>query len=362
MSAERADASQRGGSLLDLLRKRGLEAAILFDLKNIRYLLGFTGSDGVAVIGLDEPCLLVDGRYTAQAKVESPRAVVYEYTDKIEGISKLLAGRGLRKVGFEAGAVSHDFFLKLRKKNGGLCFSALSPQQTGNLRAVKENDEINRIKTAIAIAEEAFVGVIAAMKPGVSERDIAIELDYRMRKGGAEGPSFNTITASGPNSSLPHSRPGERRLERNDVVVIDWGAVFDGYHSDETCTLVLGRGSDDFKKAYDLIKEAHDRAIESLRPGVPFAEVDRRAREWIERGGRGPLFSHGTGHGIGLDIHESPRLAASSVGILQEGMVVTVEPGIYLPGKWGIRIEDTVLVTGNGPQVLTKIDKGWAIN
>jgi Xaa-Pro aminopeptidase/Xaa-Pro dipeptidase len=174
---------------------------------------------------------------------------------------------------------------------------------------------------------------------------------------GADAPAFDTIIASGPNSALPHARPGNRKLRTGDFVVIDYGAVWHGYHSDETCTFAVGRAGRRHEKIYGVVKEAHDRALVAVRPGVSCREVDRAARAVIEKAGYGPRFSHGTGHGVGLDVHEAPRLSALSDTVLEQGMVITIEPGIYLPGFGGVRIEDTVLVEKGGARVLTEFSK-----
>lgn len=357
MSSSLDPCTNRLERVIALLAKTDAEGVLFFDLKNIRYLVGFTGSDGALLITPSGAQLLVDGRYATQAKNEAPAARVAQYQDKTEGIAALLAEGGYRRVAFEAAALSHDLFLKLQERNGTVAFKALRLEDLAGLRAVKDLTEIGRIKEAAALAARAFQATLAIIKPGLRERDVALELDYRMRIHGAEEPAFQTIAASGPNSAMPHARPGERVIEQDDVLIIDWGAVYNGYRSDETCTLVVGKAPADFTCAYNLVREAHDRAIASIRPGVSTAEVDRQAREWIVQGGMGDLFSHGTGHGVGLDIHESPRLAANTDGILQAGMVVTVEPGVYLPGRWGIRIEDLVLVTEDGCDILSGVDK-----
>ncbi len=178
-----------------------------------------------------------------------------------------------------------------------------------------------------------------------------------MRSMGAEAPSFDTIIASGPNSALPHARPGSRKIRPGDFVVVDYGAVWRGYHSDETCTFAVGGAGRRHKKIYAVVKEAHDRALEAVRPGVACRDVDAAARGVIEKAGYGPLFSHGTGHGVGLDVHEAPRLSTLSEAVLEKGMVITIEPGIYLPGFGGVRIEDTVLVEKGGARVLTEFSK-----
>ena len=199
------------------------------------------------------------------------------------------------------------------------------------------------------------------IKPGLREADVALELEYRMRQNGAAGAAFPTIVAAGMNSALPHATPGARILSAGDALVIDYGAVIEGYHSDETCTFVLAQASARFQEVYEIVKTAHDRALEAVKAGVSCAEIDSVARACIESAGLGRFFSHGTGHGVGLDVHESPRIAPSVQTILATGMVVTIEPGVYLPGQWGIRIEDTVLVRERDCEVLSKIPKNLTI-
>jgi Xaa-Pro aminopeptidase/Xaa-Pro dipeptidase len=199
------------------------------------------------------------------------------------------------------------------------------------------------------------------IRPGVREEEIALELEYRMRRGGAEQVSFETIVAAGPDAALPHATPGRREIADGDFVMIDYGAVCDGYHSDETCTYVVGHASDRQREVYRLVLEAHDRAIRAVRAGVSCGEIDRIARACLTEAGMAGYFSHGTGHGVGLDVHEAPRLASGREEILQAGMVVTVEPGVYIPGVWGIRIEDTVLVKQEGYEILTRTSKELAV-
>ena len=199
------------------------------------------------------------------------------------------------------------------------------------------------------------------IRPGVREREIAIELEYRMQRNGAEQVSFETIVAAGANTALPHATPGDRRIADGDCVMIDYGAVWGGYHSDETCTWFVGRADARQREVYGLVREAHDRAIGAIRAGVACGEIDRIARSCLAEAGLDGHFSHGTGHGVGLDVHEAPRLAAGRQEILRAGMVVTVEPGVYLPGVWGIRIEDTVLVTEEGCEILTPTSKELTI-
>lgn len=357
MSYRSVPCASRMDRVITLSSQMDVEGILFLDLKNIRYLVGFAGSDGALLVTPAGAHLLVDGRYVTQAKTEVSAARVLQYQDKTEGITALLAEGGYGRIAFESAALSHDLYLKLQERNSTVDFKALRFEDLAGLRAVKDMTEICRIREAAALATRAFQDTLAIIIPGLTERDIALELDYQMQRNGAEEPAFNTIAASGPNSAMPHARPGGRVIEKDDVLIIDWGAVYEGYRSDETCTLVVGNASEDFTRAYHLVREAHDRAIASIRAGVSTAEVDRQAREWIEQGGMGDLFSHGTGHGVGLDIHESPRLAANTNGILEAGMVVTVEPGVYLPGCWGVRIEDLVVVTADGCEFLSGIKK-----
>jgi len=229
------------------------------------------------------------------------------------------------------------------------------------LRLVKDSAELVAISRAVDVSHRALNDVRTFIRAGVTEREVAVELEYGMRRLGAEGIAFPTIVSSGPRTALPHAQPGLRKFRKGDTVIIDYGAVVDGYRSDETCTFIIGdvRGKSD--RLYEIVKEAHDRAIEAIRPGVTGRQVDRAAREVIEAHGFGDHFSHGTGHGVGLDVHENPRLSPTSDTVLEKGMVVTVEPGIYLPGRLGIRIEDMVVVEEGGCRVLTKTPKDMTI-
>ncbi len=342
---------------LALVSSLDVAGILFFDLKNIRYLVGFTGSEGALLVTSAGAELFVDGRYQTQAEGQVSGARVVLCRDKVEGINNLLAAGNCPRVAFEAGALSHDLYLKIREGNEAVDFLALRSTDLAGLRAIKDDSEIGRIRTAAALATRAFQATLPLIRPGVKEREIALELDFQMRKNGAEDVAFQTIVASGANSAMPHARPTDRVIEKGDALVIDWGAVYEGYRSDETCTLMVGRAAADFVDAYRLVKEAHDLALSAIRAGVSTAEVDRCARERIEKGGMGDLFSHGTGHGVGLDVHENPRLAANTTGILEAGMVVTVEPGVYLPGRFGIRIEDLVLVRDGDCSVISGVDK-----
>jgi Xaa-Pro aminopeptidase len=354
--AEATAYRRRFDRLLERLPRLGVDAILFFEMTNIRYLTGFTGSDGVFILRPDKGVLLVDGRYITQAGEESPQCEVVQYRDKIGGIVSALGEREAKRTGFEAAAVSVELHEKLRGKLAPGKLIPLTEALTG-LRSVKDDQEVSLLRKAVDIATEALLQVIAGVGPGVEERMIALEMDYRMGALGSEATSFPTIVASGMNAALPHARPGFRKLEDGDAVVMDFGAVHAGYRSDETCTFVLGGADKKFREVYAIVKDAHDRAIEAVRAGVPCREIDRIARQVIDKKGYGLHFSHGTGHGVGLDVHEAPRLAAVSDQVLEAGMVVTIEPGIYLPGHWGVRIEDMVLVKEDGCEILTKMSK-----
>jgi len=337
-----------------------IEALLLFDLLNIRYLTGFTGSDGALLVLTDKTFLLVDGRYTTQARQEAKVAEVVEYREKMEGIAETVLSLGIKKLGFEAEALSVADYEKLKERLPSVYLRTLA-EELRKLRSVKDNEEIEFLRQAATFASKEFYKLLPFIKPGLRERDIALELEYRLRLSGAEGISFPTIVASGENSSLPHAKPGDRILREGDVVVIDFGISYAGYHSDETCTLFLAEADARKSLVYGIVKEAHDRAISAVCAGVACSEIDRLARDYIRKKGWAAYFPHGTGHGIGLDVHESPRIAPPSRDILEEGMVITVEPGIYLPGEWGVRIEDMVLVQKEGCEVLTGINKELTI-
>ncbi|MDD5167443.1 MAG: aminopeptidase P family protein [Syntrophales bacterium] len=334
----------------------GLDALLLFDVKNIRYLTGFTGTDGILVIRAQGGTLLVDGRFLTQAGEQVHGVAIDLYRDKLSDLVALLSDGHIKTVGFESAAITYDIYARLKKRLHGMKLKPVG-YEVRDLRKTKDGQELSLIARAIDISHQALMEVIAYLRPGVMEREIAAELDHRMKVLGAEDISFPTIVASGPRAALPHAEPGLRGIAPGDAVIIDYGSVVDGYHSDETCTFIVGDAGGEVIHAYKIVKEAHDLAIGAVRAGIHCREIDRIARDYISAQGFGDFFSHGTGHGVGLDVHEFPRLSMTSDAILEAGMVVTIEPGIYLPGKFGIRIEDMVLVKEDGCRVLTKTSK-----
>lgn len=338
----------------------GVDTLLFLDMTNIRYLTGFTGSDGALLVGQRESVLLVDGRYVTQARGESTGVSVVEYRDKREGIAAATNDNGSRVAGFEAAALNVDTYFWLKSNLEGITLKPLSGE-ISNIRAVKDEGEIACIREAAAVCFHALNSIRDILKPGIREKDIALELEFRIKRGGAEDVAFPVIVASGENAALPHARPGMRKIADGDAVVIDYGAVVKGYHCDETWTFMVGQADERHRDVYTLVKKAHDLAVDAIRAGVSCSEIDRIARDCIEDSGLGANFSHGTGHGVGLAVHEAPRIAARSEGILEAGMVITLEPGVYFPGAWGMRIEDTVLVKEKGSEVLTRMPKDFIV-
>lgn len=336
-----------------------IDSLIFLNMNNILYLSGFTGSDGALIIDENRITLLVDGRYTTQAKREVADIEIVEYKDKVKAISQEVKLYNLKKIGFEAGAMTVHTYNQLI---GEFQQEVLVPlgDELKFLRAYKDESEILLMKKAAEIASAAIYSLISEIKPGCSEKDLALLLEIIARRSGADQLAFETIVAAGENSALPHAKPTSRKIRKGDFIVIDFGVKYHGYCSDETCTFAFGELTDEQKDAYSKVKDAHDRAIDAIHAKAVAGDVDRITRNIL-----GPeyekYFSHGTGHGVGIEVHEAPRLAPDSKDILEEQMVVTVEPGIYLPGHWGIRIEDTVLVKENSCEKLTKMDKGLVI-
>ena len=336
-----------------------VDSIIFFNMSNIRYFSGFTGSDGVLIISLGTSILLVDGRYTTQAAREVIDAQIIEYKDKIEGITQTIKDCNLKNIGFEADFITVEMYNKLTKCLPHKVFVPLA-DELRLIRARKDKTEIALIKKAAEISSSAIRSLIAQIKPGCTEKELALQLEINARKSGADQPAFDAIVATGSNSALPHARPTDKKIKKGSLIVIDFGVKYKGYCSDETCTIAFGELTDKQKNAYQTVRNSHDRAISIIKANISASDVDSCARDALGEKYR-RYFAHGTGHGVGLEVHEAPRLAANSKDILEAQMVVTVEPGIYFPGLWGIRIEDMVLVKENGCEKITKMDKELVI-
>ena len=343
-----------------ILGNKSLKGILFFSPENIRYLTGFSGSEGYLLTGKDENLLLVDFRYITQAHGETQDCRVILIDKGIKGVAAQISTPGWRRLGFEAQGISVALFEQLQKQ---LQEVELVPIKDGleRLRGLKGDDEITLIKKAVQVAEGAWKKCLGMVKPGTREDELALVLEYCMKNGGAEGVAFDIIVAAGPRAALPHAQPTKRSIEEGDVVLFDFGARYRGYCCDESCTVIAGQATEEQKRIYTIVKDAHDKAIEQVKPGVRLAEIDAAARNHIDQAEHGEHFGHGTGHGVGLAVHEWPFVGKGSREVAEVGMVFTIEPGIYIPGWGGVRIEDMVLVTPDGCEVLTTIPKDLMI-
>ncbi|MDQ3403141.1 MAG: aminopeptidase P family protein [Actinomycetota bacterium] len=348
---------RRREALRDSLREHDLDALLVVDLLNVRYLTGFTGSNGALLVhAADEErtVFCTDGRYLTQSARQVP-----ELERVIERASALaLAARAaaetLGRTGFESQHVTVDGFDALAATATSVEL-VRAPNLVERLRLVKDDTEVEALRMACAAADRALADLIenGGLRAGRTELEVARELEGRMLDHGAAGRAFESIVATGANSAIPHHRPTDAALRVGDFIKLDFGALVDGYHSDMTRTLVLGEPADWQRELYDLVVDAQAAGRAALRPGAGVREVDAAAREVIERAGRGEEFLHGLGHGVGLEIHEAPALSKTGEGTLSAGMAVTVEPGVYLSGRGGVRIEDTLVVRDGAPELLT---------
>jgi Xaa-Pro aminopeptidase len=348
----------RAERLVERLPGLGVDLMLVTELVNVRYLTGYTGSNGLALIGPRTRKFVTDFRYVEQAaeevhpSFERTRAAL----DLIEAVPDELPDGPLR-LGFEAAHVSVAAHRRMRELLPDRVELVEVEWLVEHLRAIKDREEVRRIGAAAELADAAFKAVVERGLAGRTERDVALALENEMRSRGAQRPSFETIVAAGPHGALPHARPSERVIGERELVVIDWGAELDGYCSDCTRSVATGPLGDDARIVYDLVLRAQLAGLEAVRAGAAGRDVDGVARRIIGDGGYGERFGHGLGHGVGTDVHEAPRLSQRSEDVLHDGHVVTVEPGIYLPGEYGVRIEDLVVVRDGGCEVLTSLSK-----
>ncbi|WP_438448792.1 M24 family metallopeptidase [Gorillibacterium sp. sgz5001074] len=334
-----------------------LDALLVTNSYNRRYMTGFTGTSGYVLITSGEAYFLTDFRYMTQAAQQAPDYKIVEHKAKpMETVKELLDGLGIGRLGFEQQDVSYGLYKSYGEDLEGI---ELVPTTfvVEKLRMIKDEQELSVMQEAADLADAAFTHILGYLKPGVSELEIALELEFFLRRNGATSTSFDTIIASGERSALPHGVASERKLGMNEFVKMDFGALYKGYCSDITRTVVLGQPTDKHREIYGIVKEAQETCLAGLRPGMTGAEGDALARDVIKKAGYGDRFGHGTGHSFGLQIHENPRLSPTCDVVLQPGMTVTVEPGIYLPGFGGVRIEDDVVMTETGIRVLTHSTK-----
>lgn len=347
------DLDRKKAPLRKVIESHQLDGILLLNLENIRYLSGFTGSDGAFFLTQEDAFFLTDSRYWIQAEYEVQDAQIIHYKKKIEGIVDLLLGLKLKRVGFESSFTTFSLYQSLLEKFKGQIEFVPLERELRNLRAFKDETELSLIRSAIDIASSAFLHLLKFLKEGAEERVLSLEMEFFMKQRGAEATGFDLIVASGARSALPHGRASDKRIEKGDFVLIDFGSRFKGYHSDQTRTVICAPSTPEQRRIYEIVKKAHDQAIKKVRPGIPICDVDRAAREYIQGQGYGEYFGHGTGHGIGLAVHEDPVVNGENQDLLQEGMVFTIEPGIYIPDWGGVRIEDMVRVTSTGAEILT---------
>ena len=353
-------------ALRALLDGAACDALVVTKLENLRYLTGFSGSAGILFVGssAEETLLVTDGRYRDQAAAQLAAAGVESTlfvgspSEQLGELEKLAASSG--RIGLEASSTTWAEQLRFAERFSG---SELVPTRrlVEQLRVVKDAGELARIERACEIADIALAQVKSRLAEELTEAEFAAELEFEMRRRGASGPAFETIVASGPNSAMPHARPTDRRIEPGDPVVIDFGATVDGYRSDMTRTLCIGEPTDELAELFDAVFASQRAGIRAVTEGASADAVDAACRSVLEEAGLGAAFLHSTGHGVGLEIHEAPAVAPGSTDILPAGATVTVEPGAYLAGRGGVRIEDTVVVTASGARLLTKSTKDYTL-
>jgi Xaa-Pro aminopeptidase len=346
----------RRHALRSLLAHADLSALLVTKPVNVRYLTGFSGTYGALLLLHDRTMFFTDRRYEQQAAAEVPGAeVVLAPGDLVGAVAGVLraAGDGL---GFEPAGLTWGDGQRLRAAVPGRAIVP-APPLVEELREVKDERELGAMREAARLGCEAFGGLLDGLRPGVTEREVAVDLELAMRRLGGDGLAFDTIVAFGEQAAEPHHHPSDRRLAPGDLVKLDFGARVDGYCSDMTRTMVLGRASERQREVYEVVRRAQAAGLDRLRAGVPAAEVDRACREAIAEAGLGEAFGHPAGHGVGLEIHEAPRIREGAAGRLAAGTAVTVEPGVYLPGFGGVRIEDLAVVRRDGHEVLTTAPK-----
>ncbi|MFR9750209.1 M24 family metallopeptidase [Nocardia sp. 004] len=363
------DYAARRSALRGLLVENRVDALLVTDLVNIRYLTGFTGSNAALLVhswdtraAEDRTVIGTDGRYRTQVTEQVPdlRSEIARATTR--RILQLAGEWQLGRVGFESQVVTVEQHRGFLEQRTGLEFVA-TPGLVEQLRMVKDAYEVEQLRAACAAGDAGLAALLerGGLRPGRTERQVARDLEWAMFEHGAEAVSFETIVAAGVNSAVPHHRPTGAVLAAGDFVKLDFGAVVGGYHSDMTRTFVLGAPTDWQREVYALVEAAQRAGCAALRPGAPVADVDAASRSVIEEAGHGKLFVHGLGHGVGLQIHEAPGIAKTGTGTLLPGVAVTVEPGVYFPGRGGVRIEDTLVVREGGPELLTHTSKDLTV-
>jgi Xaa-Pro aminopeptidase len=351
--------NNRLARLRKIMQEKCLDAIIITGRPNTYYLSGFTGSTSFLLAGLSKAWLVVDFRYTIQAKEQ-----VFEGIEAVEledsfhkTLNDILKQNGIEKIGFEGNMLTYSEFERLKEKlDFAKSFISLEAE-VDHLRMFKDADEIDRIQNAVLLGDKVFDHIIKFIKPGMKEIEVSAELEYTMKKLGAKGPSFETIVAAGPRSAMCHGTASENIIKKGDAIVLDFGVIYRNYCSDMTRTIFVGQPSDEMKKIYGIVLKAQQAVLDSLVSGMKAFDADKTARDIISEAGFGKNFGHGLGHGVGVVIHEDPRVSLKTEDIIQDGMVFTVEPGIYVEGFGGVRIEDMVVMVNGKPRNFTTSPK-----
>lgn len=334
----------------------GIQALLITSPYNRRYIANFTGTTGVVLITEEDAYFITDFRYIEQAKRQAVGYGIIQHSGSIpKEVVRICNEKGINKLGFEEDDVTYALYQAYVSEFKGTLVPVSGVIE--KLRLIKTEEEIKIIKVACDIADAAFKHILEFIRPGITELDVSNELEFFMRKCGATSSSFDTIVASGLNSALPHGVASNKVIEKGDMVTLDYGAYYDGYVSDITRTVAVGDPGEQLKKIYDIVLQAQLKGMEEIRPGMTGKEADAITRDYITEHGHGDDFGHSTGHGIGLEIHEGPTLSKNSEVLLKSGMVVTCEPGIYVPGLGGVRIEDDLVITEHGNEALTHSTK-----
>lgn len=335
----------------------GIDGLLVSNIFNRKYLTGFTGTHGYVLIDKRKGFIITDFRYLEQAKEQSKDfEVINQGKDLYQTLKDLLEDLNIKRLGFEEEYLTYNEYSKFKEKFRNI---SLLPFQKAiqQIRAVKDKYEINKIKEAVALAEKAFSYILEIIRPGISEKNVAIELEFFVKRNGASGLAFETIVASGFRSSMPHGVASEKIIQYGEPIVLDFGCVVSEYCSDITRTVFVGKPDEKIKEFYEIVLDAQKNAFDVLKPGIGCKDVDEAGRKIIRDKGYGDNFGHGLGHGVGLEVHEEPTLSVRSENILKPGMVLTIEPGVYMEGVGGVRIEDMVLITEEGYENLVSFPK-----
>lgn len=348
-------------NLRSKIKKSEADAVLVTKRENYIYLSGFTGTLAYLVITESKAVLITDFRYTEQAAAQAPEYEIIQYRGSIiNALKEFLNDNSIEKLAFEDLSMTVSTYTELREKLGIKGFVPFGTA-IGELRQIKDEGELRTIRRAVEIADETFSHILGSIRPGITEVELAAEMEYHMKKLGATGPSFETIVASGVRASMPHGVASEKKLEAGDVITLDFGALYNGYCSDMTRTVFLGEPDRELARIYGIVLDAQLKSLEAVKKGKTGKEIDFIARQIIASAGFGDNFGHGLGHSVGLEIHEEPRLSMTGITKMKDGMVVTVEPGIYVNGLGGVRIEDMVVVKGESPVVLTSSAKDMIV-